>query len=162
MLLSNFSPKIVASDWCEWSLFNVIHVPYILLEQLFNKCFVWKQLFSKQMILSKRGLSAIVWNEIFFLKAYHWAQGFGVAVLNCTDIIFWLWNVNVSLQLSDVRYQNKSENNFMSIRGSRMSQLLVREGWLSVTFTPELQFMVPWFFKCFGLEKFNWCCCINS
>ena len=162
MLLSNFSPKIVASDWCEWSLFNVIHVPYILLEQLFNKCFVWKQLFSKQMILSKRGLSAIVWNEIFFLKAYHLAQGFGVAVLNCTDIILWLWNVNVSLQLSDVRYQNKAENSFMSIRGSRMSQLLVREGWLSVTFTPELQFMVPWFFKCFGLEKFNWCCCINS
>lgn len=84
MLLSNFSPKIVASDWCEWSLFNVIHVPYILLEQLFNKCFVWKQLFSKQMILSKRGLSAIVWNEIFFLKAYHWAQGFGCIELYWT------------------------------------------------------------------------------
>ena len=75
------------------------------------------------MILSKRGFSAskarFVWTEICFL-----------AVLNCTNTIYYS-NVYVSLQLSDVRYQNKSQNSFsskMSIRCSRASQLLVWEG----------------------------------
>lgn len=57
------------------------------------------------------------------------SQSKPLAVLNYTNTIY-CSNVYVSLQLSDVRYQNKLQNSFsskMSIRCSRASQLLIWE-----------------------------------
>ena len=109
------------------------------------KWFYQKGVFSFQSTLCKN------WNLF--------SQSKPLVVLNFTNTIYYS-NVYVSLQLSDVRYQNIA---FVLKWASEVHErpICLYEKVLSVTFTFELPFSVSRFLKRFGLEKFNWRCSIS-